>query len=100
MLITDLMKNDIYNAFREVGCGVVYNGLTTYGILANEPTEVIELGGKHTAIQSTTLTLMILTNSIGVIKNNTNIEVGGVIYKITKPLPLDAHQTKLWLTAV
>lgn len=95
--LKDILKYDVSFAYAELGSLVVYGAYTSYGIMINEPIEVIELGGKHSAIQNTTLTLMFAADSIGPIKNNTSIVVDSKQYTITKFINLDAYQTKVWL---
>lgn len=99
MDLATLYARDIALAYREIGKPVVYQGRTTYGVLVNEPTEVLPLTERAYAVQATTLTLTCPTEGLGPVKNNTDIVVAGVTYQIVKPLPsTNGQETKLWLT--
>jgi hypothetical protein len=81
-----------------VGTPVTYNAFNTYGLFNYEPIDVLAMGDKDYAVQDTALTLVIASNSIGPIKNNTTITVNNNAYIIQKFIITgNGMETKLWL---
>ena len=98
--LKDIFSMDIHFVYGDAGVTVSYGGYTTKGILANEPMEVLQMSSKSYAIQDTTLTLSIVTGTLGVLKNNTDITVDGSGYQINKWITVgNGLETKLWILA-
>ena len=106
MAFKDIEKLDVAFSLKEIGVPVEYNGYKTYGIFDNEATEALLLNSKQFSVQSTELTLIIGTGSIGTIKNTTAksielITIDGTDYKIDKFIPLsNGLETKLWVSGI
>lgn len=99
--LNDIYGMDVAFAYREAGVSVVYGTHTTRGILLNEPLEVLQMNSKTYAVQDTTLTVTIVTGTLGTLKNNTAIVVAGGSYQINKWVLLGIGQeTKIWILAV
>lgn len=106
MAFKDVMKSDLAFAIKEIGSPVSYNGYDSFGILLNEPVDVLQLGENQFAIQDTILTLTIVAGSIGAIKSTTALNTEKIFveceeYKIDKYITLsNGLQTKIWLSGV
>ena len=96
--LQDIFLRDVAFAYGDAGVPVIYGTYSTKGVLLNEPLEVLQMNSKSYAVQDTTLTLTIVTDSIGVLKNNTEIIVSGLSYQINKWIVLgNGLETKLWI---
>lgn len=98
---TDIKNRNLAFIIKKAGLPIQYNGYNSYGIIRNEPTDVLQMSSKNYAVKDTELTLTIQTNSVGILTNNTNIEVDGLTYELRQPFILgDGLQTKMKLTLV
>ena len=95
------MKKHQSFLFKKAGVKADYNGYTTYGILFNEPTDALQMNSKQYAINDTTLTFTIATGSLGDIKNNDNILIEDITYKINKYILIgNGLELKMWISKV
>ena len=101
MSLKDTMIADLTAAYQDAGVPILYNGHSAYGLVFNEPTEALPMGDKQFAISDTTLTLTVITGSIGLIANGSAIVVDGTSYTLKKPLILaDGLETKMNLVGL
>jgi hypothetical protein len=99
MDLTELKKRNIAFAMKRAGKPVTYDSYQTFGILLNEPKEILQMSSKAYAVLDVETTLTIQTGSCGTIVSNTNIDVDGITYLIHRPLLLnDGLETKLFLS--
>ena len=89
MNMNDLFSKHLTYVMKKAGIKAEYNGYTTYGILFNEPTEALQMNNKQYAVNDTSLTFTIATGSLGTIKNNDNILIDDINYKISKYITLN-----------
>jgi hypothetical protein len=99
--LRDIKIADLAFILSEIGSPVTYNGVSSFGIVNNDPTDVLQIGSKAFSVHDTELTMVVLTGSLGTLINNSNIVVNGITYTLHKPTVLsDGLETKVWLTKV
>lgn len=101
MNIYELRQLKLAPIYKKLGVPVSCNGLTAYGFILNEPTDVLQLNDKQYAVSDTELSLTIITGSLGNVTTDTPVTVNGVNYKVYKPVTLnDGLEIKYKLMAV
>lgn len=101
--LNNIIAHDLTACLQD-GVPVEYNGLSTFGIPSDEPTEVLQMNSKSFAVQSTTKTLTIVTDSLGPLKATKAgsveyITVDGIKYRLDRFIKLtNGLESKLWLS--